>query len=134
LSYRRAGEATPSSGAATVTVCTNHLALCNLVEDALPAPVPKALANAEAFVAKVIELEHDGIRLPAVDAGMLTQIVNEEFEPLGDDLLLSALRLFDIAAPVGAIVLLLVGRPARAAVVVPLTLLLAPPRKVAERL
>jgi hypothetical protein len=74
LSYRRAGEATPSSGAAPVTVCTNHLALCNLVKDALPTPVPKALSDAEFFVPEMVELEHDRVALAAIDAGMLTQI------------------------------------------------------------
>jgi len=83
LSYRRAGEATPSSGAATVTVCTNDLALCNLVEDALPISVPETLADPEAFVAEVVELENDRIVLPAVGTGMLAQVVDQEFETLG---------------------------------------------------
>jgi hypothetical protein len=73
LSYRRAGEATPSSGAAPVTVCTNHLALCNLVEDALPVPVPEALADAEFIVPEMVELEHDWVALAAIDARMLVQ-------------------------------------------------------------
>ncbi|MBA3867467.1 MAG: hypothetical protein H0X42_14190 [Solirubrobacterales bacterium] len=71
MSYRRTGEATPSSGAAPVTVCTNHLALCNLVEDALPAPIPEALADAELFVPQVIELEHYRVSFAAIDAGVL---------------------------------------------------------------
>jgi hypothetical protein len=40
-----------------VTVCTNDVALDHLVEDALPVPVAKALANPEFLVAKMVELE-----------------------------------------------------------------------------
>jgi hypothetical protein len=51
-----------------VTVCTNDLALCNLVEDALPIPVLKALGDAELLVPEVVELEDDRIGLSAVCA------------------------------------------------------------------
>jgi hypothetical protein len=72
LSYRRAVEAAPLCGAASVTVCTNQLALCNLVEDVLPIAVADAIGNPELLVSKMIELEHDRIALAAVDAGMLS--------------------------------------------------------------
>jgi len=54
-----------------MTVCTNHLALCHLVEDALPGPVPEPCPDAKLLVSKVIELEHDRILLTAVHARML---------------------------------------------------------------
>jgi hypothetical protein len=72
LSYHRTREATPTSGAASMTVCTNDLALCNLVEDALPVSTLKTLGDAELFVPKVIELQNDRIGLSAVDARVLS--------------------------------------------------------------
>ena len=71
MSYHRAREATPTSGAASVTVCTNHLALCHLVEDALPIAVSNALRDAEFLVPQMVELQDDRVGLSAVDAGML---------------------------------------------------------------
>ena len=71
MSYHRASEAAPLSGATTMTVCTNDLALANLVKDALPLAVPKPVPDAELLVAKMIELEDHWVSLPAVDAGML---------------------------------------------------------------
>jgi len=73
LSYHRTREATPTSGAASMTVCTNDLALCNLVEHALPIPISKTLGNAELLVPEVVELEDHRIALPAIHAGMLAQ-------------------------------------------------------------
>lgn len=73
MSYHRTCEATPTSGAASMTVCTNDLALCNLVEHALPIPISKSLSYAELLVPEVVELEDDRIALPAVDAGMLAK-------------------------------------------------------------
>jgi hypothetical protein len=37
------------SGSASMTVCTNDLALCNLVEDALPVAIAGAFGDAELF-------------------------------------------------------------------------------------
>jgi hypothetical protein len=47
LSYRRTGEAAPFGGAASMTVCTNDLALCHLVEDASPSAVPESGSDAD---------------------------------------------------------------------------------------
>jgi hypothetical protein len=55
-----------------VTVCTNDLALCNLVEDVVPVAVADAVGDPELLVSEMIELEDDGIALAAVDAGMLS--------------------------------------------------------------
>ncbi|HWM62763.1 MAG TPA: hypothetical protein VNP96_02110 [Solirubrobacterales bacterium] len=75
MSYHRAAEAAPASGAASVTVCTNHLALCNLVEDFLPFMAPPALGDAEFLVPEMVELQHDRIGLAAVDAGVFVTVI-----------------------------------------------------------
>jgi hypothetical protein len=54
-----------------MTVCTNHVALGHLVEDALPSTVSKALCDAKLLIPKVIELEDDRVGLAAVDAWVL---------------------------------------------------------------
>ena len=60
-----------------MTVCTNDVALDHLVEDALPVPVAKALANPEFLVAKMVELEDKRIGLAAVGARMVSKIVDQ---------------------------------------------------------
>ena len=72
MSYRRAKETAPLGGAAPVTVCTNHLALCNLIEDVLPFATSDAACDPELLVPKMVELKHDGIALTAIDAGMFS--------------------------------------------------------------
>jgi hypothetical protein len=52
-----------------MTVCTNDLALCHLVEDALPIAVPEPVVDPELLVPQMVELQHDRIPLAAVDAG-----------------------------------------------------------------
>jgi len=59
------------SGAASMTVCTNDLALCNLIEHALPVSVLKTLGDAELLVPEMVELEHDRIGIAAVRARTL---------------------------------------------------------------
>ncbi len=71
MSYHRASEAAPLCGAASMTVCTNDLALCHLVEDALPFAVSKALPDTELLVSEMVELEHDRVGLAAVRTRML---------------------------------------------------------------
>ncbi len=120
MSYHRTSEAAPLRGAASMTVCTNHLALCHLVEDALPGSVSKASPDAELLVPKVVELEHDWIALAAVRAGVLAQIGDQVLDPLSNERLLAFPGRIDISLAVGRVVLLLVGSPAGAAVVIPL--------------
>jgi hypothetical protein len=55
-----------------MTVCTNDLALCHLVEDALPLAISKTRRDAELLVAQMVELQDDRIGLAAVHARMLT--------------------------------------------------------------
>ncbi|HSS42541.1 MAG TPA: hypothetical protein VLK37_08340 [Solirubrobacterales bacterium] len=68
MSYRRADEATPYCGAASMTVCTNDVALCNLVEHVIPVAVPHSARDVEFLVPQMVELEYDGIGLAAVNA------------------------------------------------------------------
>lgn len=89
MSYHRASEAAPLGGAATMTVCTNDVALGHLVEDALPSAVPKALSNAKLLIPKMIELEDDRIALAAVDAGVLAQVRHQILDALRNQSLLA---------------------------------------------
>ena len=90
MSYHRASEAAPLSGAATMTVCTNDIALSHLVEDALPSAVAKALCDAEFLISKVIELEDDRIALAAVYAGVLSQERHQVLNAFGNQSSLAA--------------------------------------------
>jgi hypothetical protein len=49
-----------------MTVCTNDVALVDLGEDGRPAVIAKALRDAEALVAEMVELKHEWICLAAV--------------------------------------------------------------------
>ena len=120
MSYHRTSEAAPPCGAATMTVCTNHLALCHLVENALPGSVPETRSDAELLVPKVVELEHDRIALAAVRARVLAQIGDQVLDPLRDERLLASSGRIDISLAIRRVVLLLVGGPTGAAVVIAL--------------
>jgi hypothetical protein len=67
-----------------MTVCTNDLALCHLVKDALPVAVPESVADSELLVSQVIELQHHRIALSAINAGMIAEVGNEILDTLGD--------------------------------------------------
>jgi hypothetical protein len=56
-----------------MTVCTNDVALCNLVDDASPVPVPETTPDIESLVPTVVEFQDDGIGLAAIDARMLRE-------------------------------------------------------------
>jgi len=133
LSYHRASEAAPASGAAPVTVCTNDLALCNLVEHALPISISKALGNVELLVSEMVELENDRVGFAAVCARVFTQVGDQILEALRDDEPLPRHGLSDISPAVNPVVLLLVLSSTRAAIVVPLPTALAPPSEVLKR-
>jgi hypothetical protein len=105
-----------------MTVCTNDLALCHLVENTLPAPVPKPLGNAELLVPQVIELEDERILLTAVSAWMLAEECHQKRDALGHELSPTAAGGVDVSLPVGRVVLLLVLSATWAAVIVSLAL------------
>jgi hypothetical protein len=82
LSYRRANEATPLSGAASMTVCTNHLALCNLVEHVPPIAVSKPGRDPELLVPEMVELKDDRVGLAAVSTRVVAKVGHQEDESL----------------------------------------------------
>ena len=79
MSYRCTSEATPYRGAASMTVCTNDLALCHLVEDALPGSLADPAADREFLVPQMIELEDDRVVLATVGARVLAQYSTMNF-------------------------------------------------------
>jgi hypothetical protein len=103
-----------------MTVCTNDVALGDLVEDRLPVAVSEALSDAEALIAQMVKLEHQRIALAAVDAGVLVEEADEESNPFANDSLLPSLRVCEVSVAVRCVVLLLVLGSASAAVVVSL--------------
>jgi hypothetical protein len=52
LSYHRAGESGSKSGPPTMTVCTNDVALGDLVEDSLPFAVAEAFGDVEPLASR----------------------------------------------------------------------------------
>ncbi|HKF82063.1 MAG TPA: ATP-binding protein [Solirubrobacterales bacterium] len=129
MSYRRAEEAAPLRGAASMTVCTNDLALCNLVEHVGPVAVRQTLRNPKLLVSQVVELEDDRIVLSAVGAGMLPQESDEILGPFFDHRFLPLPGEGDVALLVRQIVLAMLGRPAGPAVVIELPTRPPPPGK-----
>jgi hypothetical protein len=134
LSYHRASEAAPLRGATSMTVCTNDLALCHLVEDALPIAVSESIADSELLVPEVIELEHHRIALSAIDAGVIAEVGDQIVDPLGDGCLPALSRSVDVAPPVRTVVDLLVRRTTGTAVVVPLPLRFPSPSELLKGL
>ncbi|MGN6253660.1 MAG: hypothetical protein ACTHO8_01580 [Solirubrobacterales bacterium] len=134
MSYRRAEEAAPLGGATSVTVCTNYLALGNLVEHVLPVATLQALRDREPLVPQVVELEDDRIGLSAVDAGMLQQKGDQVLRPLFNQRDLALSSGSDVSRFVRRVMLLLVLSPARSAVVVSLPACPPSPREFFDRL
>jgi len=112
-----------------MTVCTNHVALCHLVEDALPIAVSYPARDRKFLVPEVVELEHHRVLLAAIHAGMFSEKRDQVLVALRQHGHLATSSLFDIPGAVRVVVLLLVRRPAGSAVVVALTARLAPPRE-----
>jgi len=69
----------PARSPATVAVRADHLALRDLVEDALPVPIGKGVPDIKGLLAEVVEVEDDGVVFSAVDARM----VLEELDQVG---------------------------------------------------
>jgi hypothetical protein len=69
-----------------MTVGTYDLALLDLGQNGFPGPFAHASADTELFVSQVIELQHERVALPTIDAGMLTKKRNEIGSALGNDL------------------------------------------------
>jgi hypothetical protein len=84
LSYHRASESAPFSGPSTITVCTNDVALGDLVEHGVPVAVMRAFGEAEAVVAKVIGLGGPADLSRRGQARSLAGEVDEVESQLGD--------------------------------------------------
>jgi hypothetical protein len=80
-----------------MAVAAYDLALCDLLENALPVPVGESAANVERLVGEVVELEDDGIAFAAVGAGVGDEEVEKELRPLQVQRVLTGLRLVDVA-------------------------------------
>jgi hypothetical protein len=99
-----------------VTVCTNDLALVDLTQDVRPSTRSQARRDGENLVGQVVELEHDRVRLSAIDTGPLAKELDEELHPFGEMCFAAALCVRDVALPVREVVLAFVLRPTWAAV------------------
>src|SRR5918992_2382532 len=117
-----------------MAVGADNLALCDLVEDALPAPVRERPGDVEGLVSEVVELEDDRVGLAAVGAGVGAEVLDEIRRALERKLLLPAAGLLHGAQFIRQVVLAFVGRSTLAAHVVALTATLPPPIELAERL
>jgi hypothetical protein len=90
-----------------MTVCTNDVALGDLVEHGVPAAVTEAFGDVETLVPEVVELEDQRIRLTAVDARPRTEELNEVGGPLGNDRSFAADGVRAVALAVCGVVLVL---------------------------
>jgi hypothetical protein len=133
LSYHRAGESRSHSGSPTVTVCTNHVARGDLVEDSLPFAIGKALGDAEVLVPEVVELQDERVALAAVNARPGAEQLDEVGGALRDQRPFSAYRVRDITLTMQRVMLPFVCGSARPAVVVALTARATAPGKVRDR-
>jgi hypothetical protein len=105
-----------------MTVCTNDVALCNLIKNRLPVPIPDRLRDPEGLFAKVVEFEHAGIRFAAIRARVHGEELEQSFDPSIELSIFPTLRFGDVARAVGKVVLTAIGGTTWPAVVVALTL------------
>ena len=127
MSYHRACKPGPMSGSPTMTISTNHVALCDLVQHGLPAVVAEPLGDIEVLVPKMVKLEDERVCLAAIDARPLAEEFHETGSALHRNRSLAPQRVGYIALTVCGVVLLLVVGSAWAAVVVQLPARLASP-------
>ena len=80
-----------------MAVTTHDLALCDLSENALPVSIRKRAADVERLVGEVVELEDDRVSLPAVQAGVLGEVLEQVLGPFEVEGLLPGVRLIDVA-------------------------------------
>jgi len=99
-----------------MAVGADDLAFRDLLDDGLSAVIEEVLTDIEGLVADVVELEHDRVRLPALDARMRSEVLDQSECALVTEPTLHHRCLVDVALPVGEVVLLAIGgatRPAR---------------------
>jgi hypothetical protein len=61
-----------------MTISTNHVALCDLIQHGLPAVVAESLGDVEVLVSQMVELEDERICLAAIDARPLAEELYKE--------------------------------------------------------
>jgi hypothetical protein len=88
-----------------MTVRTNDIALCDLVEQRLPAASAKARGDAELLVGEMIELQDEWIVLATVDARSLTEQSDQIVGTVGCELLFAANRSCDVTVSILRVVL-----------------------------
>jgi hypothetical protein len=115
-----------------MTVCTNDVALCNLIKDCLPVPIPDRLRDPEGLFAKVVEFEHAGISFAAIRARVHREELEQSLNPSIELGILPTLRLGDVPRAVSKVVLTTIGGTTWPAVVIALPLGAPPPGKGAE--
>jgi hypothetical protein len=113
-----------------VAVSADDLALCDLVQNALPPAIVYRGSDRESLVADVVELEDDRVCFAAVDARVRFEVLDEIHGPIAKHLSLQLRRLIDVALAVGLVVLSAVGRAAWPAEIVALALPLPTPCKL----
>jgi hypothetical protein len=119
-------------GSASMTVCTNDVALGHLVADAAPIAVPETLADAEFLFAEMVELENDWVLLTAIDARMILEVLDQVGDPLEHDPATAFGCPIHVALLIRRVMRLLVRRSTWPAIVVPLPFRLSSPCKLFE--
>jgi hypothetical protein len=117
-----------------VTVCTNDLALRNLVAQSSQVAVPQTFGDIELFIPKVVELQDERVCLAAVGTRPAAEELDYVFRTLRRDGLLATQRIGDVALAICRVMLVLVIGAARSAVVVALAPRLPTPSEVGGRL
>jgi hypothetical protein len=115
-----------------MAVRADHLAFLDLGQDRLPVAIGQRAADVEQLVPKVIELKDERIALSAVRARMDREVAHQVRRALERESLLLDPGLIDVPLLVREVVLALVGRPARFAERVPLSLPPATPCEVVD--
>jgi hypothetical protein len=103
-----------------MAVRADDIALIDLGEDVFPWSFPQAFADAEPFLAEVVELQDERIALSAVHAWMLAKERDEIGSPFADDPLGAAAGRIDVVLLVAGTVLVPVRGSTGPAVVVTL--------------
>jgi hypothetical protein len=130
LSYHRACEPAPQGGTPTMTVCTNDVALGNLVEDGRPGAVADALGDIEALELAMVELEDEWVGLAAVSARPLAEEGDQPLRALDGQRSLAVSRRLHVPCLVRGVMLAFVVGAAWPAVVIALSLGLATPSEI----
>jgi hypothetical protein len=79
-----------------VAVCTYHLTFFQFSQYGFPVPVAQSSADVKRLVAEVVKLQDHHIALPAVDTGVLLQVVDQPGNPFADDPIAAASSIVDV--------------------------------------